>query len=295
MPLESSGLYLTPLSPWKRFWGLLRGAMVASLEDNVFGLAKGAAYSGLLAFFPILASLAAILTQVKADAVSRVISRFLFEVVPPGSEDLIHYVFTVKGQRPVALLIVAAILSVWGASGAIISLMEGFEAAHKLPSSRPFLENRAVAVFLVVIAFLPAIGASALIVFGNRTESAILQWLGFLPRGEDLPWSVILLSRLVRYLLAFATVVFVNGLLYYFGPNCPIRFKRVWPGAFLSTIVWLLATSGFAWYVRNMGKYNLIYGSIGTFIALLVWLYLLAVIAMIGCEFNVIRGQVDAA
>ncbi|MGH9612434.1 MAG: YihY/virulence factor BrkB family protein [Bryobacteraceae bacterium] len=294
MPLESPGLYVTPLAPWHRWWRLLQGAIVASLEDNVFGIAKGAAYSGLLAFFPVLASLAAILAQVKAEAVSHVISLFLFEVVPPGSENLIHYVFTVKGQRPVALLISATILSVWAASGVIISLMEGFEAAHKLPSARPFLANRAMAVFLVVITFLPAIGASALIVFGNRTESDIMQWIGLLPSGKELPWSVILLSRILRYLLAFATIVFVNGLLYYFGPNSPVRFKRVWPGAFLSTIVWLLATSGFAWYVRHMAKYNLIYGSIGTFIAMLIWIYLLAVITLIGCEFNVIRDQLDA-
>jgi membrane protein len=54
----------------------------------------------------------------------------------------------------------------------------------------------------------------------------------------------------------------------------------------LATIFWLLATAGFAWYVRNIGHYNVMYGSVGAGIALLVWMYLIAVIALIGCEFN---------
>jgi membrane protein len=60
----------------------------------------------------------------------------------------------------------------------------------------------------------------------------------------------------------------------------------VWPGAILSTLLWLVSTSGFAWYVRNITNYNVLYGSIGTGIALLVWMYVLSAIAMFGCEFN---------
>jgi membrane protein len=54
----------------------------------------------------------------------------------------------------------------------------------------------------------------------------------------------------------------------------------------LATLCWLLATAGFAWYVRHIGHYNVMYGSVGAGIALLVWMYLMAVIALIGCEFN---------
>jgi len=58
------------------------------------------------------------------------------------------------------------------------------------------------------------------------------------------------------------------------------------PGAILATVLWLAATSGFGWYVRHVGNYNVMYGSIGAGIALLVWMYLTAAIALIGCEFN---------
>jgi len=95
-----------------------------------------------------------------------------------------------------------------------------------------------------------------------------------------------LISRGARYLLAFVTTVLVTCTLYFFGPYRRQRWRYVWPGAVLATLFWLLATGGFAWYVRHMGNYNVMYGSIGAGIALLVWMYLMAVIALIGCEFN---------
>jgi membrane protein len=93
-------------------------------------------------------------------------------------------------------------------------------------------------------------------------------------------------SRIARYVLAFATTVAVVSSLYYFGPYRKQRWHYVWRGATLATILWLLATLAFSWYVRHLARYNVMYGSIGAGIALLVWMYLNALIALIGCEFN---------
>ena len=283
-------LYLDRPGPLMRFWGLFRQACISAYEDNCFGIAKGAAYSSLLAFFPVLASIAAILARVNAQPVVRVFSRLLFEVLPPGSEDLVRYQLAVRGQRPVWLIVVAALLSAWAASGANMSLMEGFEAAYLLPSGRPFLKQRGIALALVFIAALPAVGSSALIVFGGRIEQWMLGTLGLRPQ-EEIRTSVIVLFGLLRYLVALAATVFVTALLYWIGPNRPLRFRAVWPGAFLATVLWLAATSGFAWYVRNIANYNVLYGSIGAVIALLVWMYLLALIALLGCEYNAVRER----
>jgi membrane protein len=286
-------LYIERSGPLIRFWGLFRQAFVAAYEDNCFGIAKGAAYSSLLAFFPVLASIAAILAQVNADSVAHVLSRFLFEVVPPGTEDLVRSQFAVKSQRPFWLIVAAAVLSAWAASGAIVSLMEGFQAAYRLPSGRPFLKQRGVALLLVFIVALPAIGSSALILFGARTERSVLVWLGLLP-AEDLKSWVIFVSSLLRYVVALAATVFVTALFYSVAPNRSIKLRTVWPGATLATFLWLAATSGFAWYVRNIANYSVLYGSIGAVIALLVWMYVLSVISLVGCEYNAVRERVAA-
>jgi membrane protein len=62
--------------------------------------------------------------------------------------------------------------------------------------------------------------------------------------------------------------------------------RDVWPGAFLTTVLWLPATAGFGWYVGHIANYNVLYGSVAAGIVLLVWMYLLSVIALLGCEFN---------
>jgi len=272
------------------FWGVLRQACIAAYEDNCFGIAKGAAYSGLLAFFPVLASIAAVLASVNAKSVSGVLSRLLFQVVPPGSEELVRNQFIDRGLRSIWLFLPAMLLAVWAASGATISLMEGFQAAYRLPSGRPFLKQRGVAILLVLIAALPAVGASALIVFGARAERGMFGWLG-LPPDAEIRTGIALLFGLLRYLVALAAIVLVTGLLYCVGPNRPIKLRSVWPGAVLATFLWLAATSVFAWYVRNVANYSVLYGSIWTVIALLVWMYLIAVIALIGCEYNAVRER----
>ena len=100
----------------RKFLLILRRAFFNALMDGCFGIAKGAAYSGLLSLFPFLSSLAAILVQANAAAVSEYLARFLLEVVPPGTADMVRYQFTSRGQRPVWLLLGAMLLSVWAAA-----------------------------------------------------------------------------------------------------------------------------------------------------------------------------------
>lgn len=282
----------------RRRWLLFRRACVAAYQDNCFGIAKGAAYSGLLSLFPVLTTLTAILVQANALAVSRSLSRLVFDVVPPGTEDIIQYNFTERGSRPVALLIGATLLSLWAASGVMMTLMEGFRAAYHIPKGRPFVKQRGMAILLVFCAALPVVGASALIVFGTRVERSVGEGIGLLTEGRQLIGWVSFGAGVARIGIALWAIVFATALLYYLGPNHPKgegdrpRLRALWPGAMLATTLWLLATTGFAWYVRNIAHYNVLYGSVGAVIALLVWMYLLSVIALIGCEYNAQRDRV---
>ncbi len=278
---------------------LLRRAFVAAYEDNCFGIAKGAAYSFLLSLFPVLTTLTAVLIQANAESVVHVIATFVREVVPPGTEDLVLSRLRERGAKPISVPVISILLSLWAGSGAMISLMEGFQAAYRIPSGRPFLKQRGMAILLVLIAAFPAVGASGLIIFGDRGEAAFIRWIGY----ADINAPLHLLWRLARYFLAFCTTILVTGLVYYFGPNHrpepenaqPVmgsRFARVWPGAFVATVLWLLATGGFAWYVAHVAHYNIFYGSIWTVIVLLIWLYLIACITLVGCEFNAERERI---
>jgi membrane protein len=273
------------LNPRILAW-LLRRSVLAAFDDGCLAVAKGAAYSALLSFFPVLASTATILVQTRAEFVSRILEGALSQIVPPGTEDLVVQQFRVTGARPISLLIVAGLISVWAASGVLKSLMEGFQAAYRVPRSRGFLQTQGLAMALVLLSAFPLVCATVLIVFGAQAERAVLHLLKVDPSLTPLSSLARTISRGARYLLAFLTTISVACTLYFFGPYRRQRWSYVWPGAVLASLLWLLATAGFAWYVRNIGHYNVMYGSVGAGIALLVWMYLMAVIALIGCEFN---------
>jgi membrane protein len=265
---------------------LLRNTLLAALDDGCFGIAKGAAYSALLSFFPVLTSVATILIQTHAEFVARALTDVLQQIVPPGSVEIVMNQFRFKGQRPLGLLIFAGITSLWAASSVVKSLMEGFHAAYRIPRSRSFLHETGLAIALVLLALVPIVAASALIVFGTEIEHAVLKFLAVDPILNPVAGLWQLLSRVARYGVAFVAVSALTASLYYYGPYRKQRWAFVWPGAILSTLLWLGATTGFGWYVRNITNYNVLYGSIGTGIALLVWMYVLAAIAILGCEFN---------
>jgi membrane protein len=272
----------------RTFGWLLRRSLGAAFEDNCFSIAKGAAYSALLSFFPVLASAAAILVQTRAQFFSNTLENALSEIVPPGTEDLVVQQFRSTGSRPAGLLVVAIFISLWAASSVMKSLIEGFQAAYRVPRNRGFLRGSAVAMSLVLLSAVPLVCASVLILFGGQVEQAVLSWMQVDPLLNPIAWVWELVSRIARYLLAFSATVVVTASLYYFGPSRPQRWRFMWPGAILATVLWLLATSGFGWYVRNIAHYNVMYGSVGAALALLVWMYLLAAIALIGCEFNAV-------
>ena len=274
---------------------LLRRTLLAALDDGLFGLAKGAAYSALLSFFPVLTSAATVLVQVRADFVQTYVSEFLAQVLPPGTSDEVLRQFTSRGQRPSAVLVIAVLLSLWAASSVVKSLIDGFNAAYRVPRNRSVLAHIGMGLMLVIFAVLPLVGASSLILFGSQIEAGVLALMKVDPILNPLAVWWELFWRIMRYVVAFGGMVSLTGILYYYGPFRKQRWQAVWPGAILATALWLLATWGFGWYVQRFAHYNVLYGSVATSIALLSWMYLLAAIALIGCEFNAEAERMEVA
>ena len=287
---SSPNIYIADVGIVTRLWSRLRAAFQATYEDGCFGTAKGAAYSSLLAFFPVLTTLAAVLVQANADAVARTIARLLYDVIPPGTEDIVRTLFVVKGRRPTLLVAGAVVLSVWASSGVMMSLLEGFQAIYRIPSGRSFVKERVVAMWLVLVAAIPLLGASALIVIGNRARLSFIAWLG-VARGDDLRSWVQLAGQVLSFAIALGAIVVIMALVYYFGPNRKQSFRKVFPGAVVATVLWLLSTLAVAWYLRDIANYNVLYGGVGAGLALLVWSYVLSLITLFGCAFNAVHER----
>jgi len=273
-----------------RYWRLLGIALIAVYRSGGLGIAKAAAYSGLLSFFPLLTTVVLIAVRLRLEKAVDVISRFFFEVVPPGAKEMVMKRFSV-GHTPESLLAIAGFVSLWAASGLILSLIEGFNAIYGVRTNRSLIRGRLVAIALVFTAVAPGLGATSMMMFGKGTERWLVTSLGMAPEGATLLGWMGLLGMLIRYLIAFSATTETTLLLYRFGPVRKQYFRNLWPGAVTATIFWLIVTLGFSWYVRNIANYNLLYGSVGAVIVLLFWMYLLAVIGLVGCAYNAQRER----
>ena len=233
--------------------------------------------------------------MLSADYVRQKIAFFISHVLPVGTEAAVLEQFRYRGQRPTGLLVIAVLVSLWAASSVIKSLIDGFNAAYRVPRTRSMLAHIGVGLVLVPLSAIPMLGASSLILFGGTVEHALMRLLRMDPTFNPLTGWLAFAFRGLRYAIAFGAFWTLTTILYYYGPFRKQRWRGLWGGAFLATVLWLLATLGFSWYERHITNYNLLYGSIGTGIALLIWMYLLAIIALFGCEFNAERERMRRA
>ena len=275
----SSGDTLRPL--FLRFLRLLRLAFWRAFEHDAFAIAKASAYSSILTFFPALVVVGSVLaTSHKTEAYLREISYAVGRILPAGSATAVAYL---KGttQRSLGLLVTTSLLSLWTASGVMISWMEGFRRSYQLPKIWGLFKERMIAFALVILAGIPLTFATILVAFGSRIETRILFHL-----GHEFGPYILLLWTAVRWLIAGLTSIAVIALIYHNAVPRTQPWHSVLPGATLATAVWFGATALFGWYLQRYADYSIIYGSLGVGIALLVWMYMISLIILVGAEFN---------
>src|SRR5438105_3592335 len=264
-----------------RFLRLLRLAVWRAFQHDAFAVAKASAYSSILTFFAALLVLGSILaTSSEADAYLREISYALGRILPAGSGTAIAYL---RGTtyRPVGLLITTSLLTLWTASGVMISWMEGFRNAYQLPKVWGLLKERFIAFSLVILAGVPMTFSTILIAFGSRIETRLLFHI-----GHEFGPFVLLAWTAIRWTVATLTSIAVIALIYHNAVPRTQPWHSVLPGAILATGMWFLATAGFGWYLQHYADYSIIYGQLGVGIALLVWMYMISLVVLVGAEFN---------
>jgi len=273
------GLVLAPALG--RFWRLFRLSIWRAFEHDAFAIAKASAYSSIFTFFPALLVLGSVMATVnRGEVYLREISYALGTILPAGSSTALSYLRG-SADRPVGLLVSTSLLTIWSASGVIISWMDGFRRAYQLPKTWGLVQERLIAISLVFMAGLPLSFATILVAFGSRIEMRILFLI-----GHEFGPLILLLWGAIRWSIAILTSIAVIQLIYHNAVPRTQPWHSVLPGAVLSTAMWLLSSALFGWYLQHYTDYSVIYGSLGVGIALLVWMYLISLVVLIGAEFN---------
>jgi membrane protein len=264
-----------------RFVSLLRLAFWRAFQHDAFAIAKASAYSSILTFFPALLVVGSFLaTSRKSAPYLREISFALSRILPAGSATAMNYL---QGgtHRPFGLLFTTSLLSLWTASGVIVSWMEGFRRCYELPKTWGLFKERMIAFSLVILAGLPMTFATLLVALGSKIETRILFYIAH----EFSPY-ILLMWGAIRWLIATLTSISVIALIYHNAVPRTQPWHSVIPGATLATFLWFTVTMLFRWYLGHYADYSIIFGSLGAAIALLVWMYFISLVILVGAEFN---------
>ncbi len=260
----------------------MRVAVWRAFVHDAFGVAKGGAYSAILTMFPALMVVGAVIATMKnGPEYMSEISGAAYQILPPGASGVVRAFFESTQGHSVRVLVAASLITLWTASGVMISWMEGFRNAYQIPKVWGVIKERMIAFGLVIMAGLPLTFATVLVAFGNQIELRIIEAL-----GRSMGPYVLVVWTALRWVIAILTSVAVMQLIYHNAVPRTLRWHTVLPGAALATAIWFPTTIGFGWYVRHFAAYSLFYGSLAAAIVLLIWLYIISIIVLIGAEFN---------
>lgn len=260
-----------------------RKALWLALEHDVLNTAKASAYSGMLTLFPTMVVITTLLAMVPEGTKFADQIRITFiHLFPTDTVLMLLPSMQASRLQSAKLIFTALVISLFASLGVMLSLMDGFRRAYRLPRSDwGFWERRLRAFLLVPTVLIPLALATLVLMFGHAIE----QWM-FENAVHELRHAVLFFWRMVRWAIALLTSVTVLGTLYHLGTRRKEHWTRVTPGAIAATIVWFPATLAFGWYVTRVANYSRFYGSFAAGIATLVWLYITSFSALLGAELN---------
>lgn len=247
-------------------------------EDDIPGLSAQLSYFFLLSLFPLLIFLFTLLAYlpIPHQDMLGIIRGF----APEEALKLIEKnLYDVIEHRRGGLLSFGFIATIWSASNGINAIVIAFNKAYNVKESRSYIVSRGMAVLLTFGMIFVLVVALVLPVFGRGIGLFLFSRLG-LTREFLSVWNM--LGLFVSAMIIF--LIFTG--LYWVAPNVKLRCRSALPGAVFSTIGWIVSSSALSIYVKNFSNFSLTYGSIGTIIVLMMWLYISAFIIILGGEIN---------
>ena len=262
--------------PWTE---LVRRTIRETIDDDCPGLAAQLSYYLCLALFPALLFLLALSSFFALHTLTDDVAAALGPVVSPEILTLIQDQMRRLADSNDGGLVTAGVLgALWGSSSALAAIVSAVNRAYDLTETRPWWRVRLTAALLTVALAAVVIMASMLVVAGPT----LTRMLGVPADNALWMWG----WNLVRWPTAFALVAFGIGLVYNYAPNAEQDWLWVTPGAIVATLLWLVSSFIFKFYISTFTNYEATYGAVGGIIILLLWLYISGLGILVGAELN---------
>lgn len=263
----------------------LRNIINSVVENDFFGMAAEMGFMLVIGIFPFMLFLTALFGWLGKHSFMNPLIVFLQQVMPGDVINLIETVlnevwfFTKGGLVAIFGFCITVILS----TNALAIVLKGLNRAYKVEETRSFLYTRLLSLVMVFVNALVLFLSINLIIFGKVIIKFLITYTGFTVHSGNI-------MLLIRWPIAFIALYIMAYLHYYILPDLggkeKIRRRSALPGTLFFSISWLLGSWGFSVYINNLHTYNFVYGTIGGFAVLMVWLYYTSILILIGGEIN---------
>ncbi|HEX6314085.1 MAG TPA: YihY/virulence factor BrkB family protein, partial [Gemmatimonadaceae bacterium] len=257
-------------------------------EDDVLTYAASLAYHSFLALFPFLVFLVALVTSFDQVRLLENILDWTARVVPEQSMAQITAVLRRSMENGDAgLLSLGAAGAIWAASGGVRSAMTVLNRAFDVEDGRALWKKYLLSIAYTLGLSVLVVLAAGVVVAGPAVAGWVLDQVGW--ERTPLRWWT-----WVRYPILVLLLMLTAGLAYSLLPSID-RFRLISPGAVLAVTLWVAVSLGFRLYISNFGRYDVLYGSIGAVIVLLLYLWICSIVLLVGGELDSVLERAGAA
>jgi membrane protein len=263
--------------PWSQ---VVRRTVAEIKDDNCLGLAAQLSFYFLMALFPALLFLVALIGYVPLDRTLTELLAVLGTVAPHELVVLLReQLDQIASGSQASLLTLGVVGAIWSSSAAMVAIIDALNRAFDITEWRPWWKRRLVAIVLTVALAVFIVTALALLMIGPTLAFRVASWLGLEP-------AIAMLWAVFRWPVIVGCVVLVVDLVYHFAPNRRARWVWVTPGSMLATALWVASSFAFKLYVTNFSDFTATYGAIGGAIVTMLWFYVSSTAILIGAELN---------
>lgn len=269
--------------------GAVRDGALRFYSGSDLTFASSIAYYALLSLFPFLLLALSLLGAVTAGGADRTeVLEFVFRYFPRQFEFIRTQLEALVTSR-VPLGLAGSLVMIWAAMGVFGALTSAVNNAWGVERNPSYFKHKLVSFLMLLAAGLLLLSALLLVSAVNVVQASwFATALARAPGLHALEGLAVKSASLVLF-------IFVVGLICYFVPNTRVRFRDVWTGAVLTGVLWQAALAGFSWYVRDLGRFQMVHGSIAAVVVFLVWVYTSAVILLFGVEVSAANARLRAS
>jgi len=270
-PFGVSGLSIYDVAIF--FWkGLMEGAITTR--------ASSLAFNFFLAFFPSIIVFFTLIPYIPIEGLQETLMELLGTVLPPSTNEITFQTLEDIINNPRGgLLSVGFILALYFSTNGINSLIEAFNASYHIREIRPLIQQRILSLGLTLLLSVMLIIAIGLIIFGTVV-------VNYLVNVEIITASAANLIIYGKWMVMLTMLFCGISILFHLSPALKSKWKLFSPGSIFATIFIIITSIGFNYYIQNFSQYNKIYGSIGTLMIILLWMYFNSIILLTGFELN---------